>query len=160
MGLISEQELSAGQGFGIGFFNTVFNSTNILFSIWSMTSQSPGSDTWLGVLSSPSVAIGAAAYTVGILTELVSELQRERFKKNPANKGKPYGGGLFSLAININYGAYTLWRGGFALASGGWTWGLFTFSFFFYDFVTRGVPVLDQYCTKRVSISLCCSSEV
>ncbi|CAI7667948.1 unnamed protein product [Penicillium crustosum] len=148
------------QGFGIGFFNTVFNSTNILFSIWSMTSQSPGSDTWLGVLSSPSVAIGAAAYTVGILTELVSELQRERFKKNPANKGKPYGGGLFSLAININYGAYTLWRGGFALASGGWTWGLFTFSFFFYDFVTRGVPVLDQYCTKRVSISLCCSSEV
>ncbi|CAI7612254.1 hypothetical protein CBS147355_9715 [Penicillium roqueforti] len=149
MGLISEQELYAGQGFGIGFFNTIFNSTNILFAIWSLTSQSPASDTWLGVLSSPSIAIGATAYAVGIVTELVSELQRQRFKKDPANKGKPYGGGLFSLATNVNYGAYSLWRGGFALASGGWAWGLFTFSFFFYDFVTRGVPVLDQYCTER-----------
>ncbi|KAI2670773.1 hypothetical protein CBS147355_9108 [Penicillium roqueforti] len=155
MALISEQELSPGLGFGIGFFNTVFNSTNILFSIWSRSSQAPISNTWLGMLSSPSVTIGVTTYTVGILTELLSELQRQKFKKDPANKGKPYGGGLFSLATNINYGAYTLWRGGFALASGGWAWGLFTFSFFFYDFVTRGVPVLDQYCTDRVIIPFC-----
>lgn len=49
----------------------------------------------------------------GILLELVSELQRKRFKDDPANKGKPYAGGLFSLARSINYGGYTLWRGGY-----------------------------------------------
>ena len=151
MAFISEQELSAASGFGIGLFNTVINSTNILFSIWSSTSQASLSDGWLStLLSTPSVAIGVGAYTIGILTELFSELQRQRFKKDPANKRKPYGGGLFSLATNINYGAYTLWRAGFALASGGWPWGLFTFSFFLYDFVTRGVPVLDQYCSNKV----------
>lgn len=152
MAFISEQELSSGLGFGIGFFNTVFNSTNILFSVWSLTSQSPSPNGSLRVQSTASVAIGVCAYTVGVLTELASELQRRRFKKDPANKGKPYGGGLFSLATNINYGAYTLWRAGFALATGGWAWGLFNFSFFFYDFVTRGVPVLDQYCTQRVCL--------
>lgn len=150
MAYISEQELSPGSGFGIGLLNTVFNSANVLLSLWSRTSQAPSSDTWLGILSTPSVAIGVSAYTIGILTELIAELQRRKFKKDPANRGKPYGGGLFSLATNINYGAYTLWRGGFALATGGWAWGLFVFSFFFYDFVTRGVPVLDQYCTERV----------
>ncbi|GLA67146.1 hypothetical protein AtubIFM54640_010123 [Aspergillus tubingensis] len=149
MALISEQELSPQLGFGIGFFNTVFNSTNILLAIWSFTSQNPGSDTLLGVLSSPVVAVGTTAYAIGIVTELVSELQRQKFKKDPVNKGKPYGGGLFSLATNINYGAYTLWRGAFALTSGGWAWGLFTFAFFFHDFATRGVPVLDKYCTDR-----------
>lgn len=150
MALISEQELSPQLGFGIGFFNTIINSTNILFAIWSSSSQAPGFDTWLGVLSSPAVAVGATAYAIGIMSELASELQRQKFKKDPTNKGKPYSGGLFSLATNINYGAYTLWRGAFALTSGGWAWGLFTFSFFFYDFATRGVPVLDQYCTDRV----------
>ncbi|KAJ5742481.1 uncharacterized protein N7511_011500 [Penicillium nucicola] len=133
----------------LGFFNTIINSTNILFAIWSSSSQAPGFDTWLGVLSSPAVAVGATAYAIGIVSELASELQRQKFKKDPANKGKPYGGGLFSLATNINYGAYTLWRGTFALTSGGWAWDLFTFSFFFYDFATRGVPVLNQYCTDR-----------
>lgn len=123
----------------------------MLFSLWSATSQTPASDGWTGIFCTPSVAIGVGAYLIGISTELLSELQRQRFKKDPANKGKPYGGGLFSLATNINYGAYTLWRGGFALATGGWAWGLFTFSFFFYDFATRGVPVLDRYCTERVS---------
>ncbi|KAJ5518853.1 hypothetical protein N7453_001275 [Penicillium expansum] len=36
---ISEQEPSSGQGFYIWFFNTVFNLTNILLSVWSLTSN-------------------------------------------------------------------------------------------------------------------------
>lgn len=39
MAFISEQELSSGKGFNIGFFNTVSNSTNILLSVWSLTSN-------------------------------------------------------------------------------------------------------------------------
>ncbi|KAJ5726773.1 uncharacterized protein N7483_008130 [Penicillium malachiteum] len=72
-----------------------------------------------------------------------------KFKKDPVNKGKPYGCGLLSLATKINYGAYTLWRGAFALTSGGCAWGLFSFAFFFHHFATRGVPVLDEYCTNK-----------
>lgn len=150
MAFISEQELSVKSGFMIGFFNIVLNTVNVLAGVWSVTSQSPSSDSIFDTLSTPSVAIGTALYTVGILTELFSEIQRQAFKKDPANKGKPYGGGLFSLATNINYGGYILWRAGFALTSGGWAWGLFNFCFFFYDFASRGVPVLDQYCTTRV----------
>lgn len=71
MALISEQELSSGLGLGIGSFNTVFNSTNILLSVWSLTSQSP-SDGSLRVQLTASVAIGVCAYTIGILTGLVS----------------------------------------------------------------------------------------
>jgi hypothetical protein len=58
MAFISEQELSAGLGFGIGFFNMVFNSTNILFGIWSATSQAPVSEEWLSVLSKVSLVGG------------------------------------------------------------------------------------------------------
>ncbi|KAF3395703.1 hypothetical protein F1880_007276 [Penicillium rolfsii] len=149
MAFISEQEISVGSAFMIGFFNIVLNTVNVLAGVWSMTSQAPSSDSIFDILSEPSIAIGTALYVVGILTELISEIQRQSFKKNPANKGKPYGGGLFSLATNINYGGYVLCRAGFALTSGGWGWGLFNFFFFFYDFVSRGVPVLDQYCTTR-----------
>lgn len=132
----------------IGIFNTIFNSVNSYLFICSQTSASISSNA--GFPQIPLV-VGSAMYTVGILTELISEIQRARFKKDPKNAGKPYTGGLWSLARHINYGAFTVWRAGYAIASGGWTWGLVTGAFFFYDFVTRGVPVLDEYCTKRVS---------
>ncbi|KAK9351012.1 hypothetical protein V1523DRAFT_418065 [Lipomyces doorenjongii] len=146
---ISEQEMPAASAFVIAVFNTLFNSLNTILSLWSATSRVPTTGSWFDLLHSPAVAIGVGAYLIGILTELVSELQRRTFKKNPVNKGKPYGGGLFSLATNINYGGYTLWRAGYASATGGFPWGIMTFSFFFYDFASRGVPVLEQYLTER-----------
>ncbi|RDW78935.1 uncharacterized protein DSM5745_05787 [Aspergillus mulundensis] len=144
--LVSEQETPIASALTIAFFNTVFNSLNTLLSAWSVTSQSPAT----GLLSSPAIALGAAAYTVGILTEAISEVQRTAFKKDARNKGAPYAGGLFSLATNVNYGGYTLWRGGYALVCGGVPWGAVTFSFFFWDFAVRGVPVLEQYLVGRV----------
>ena len=80
----------------------------------------------------------------------MSEIQRKVFKDKPENKGKPYGGGLFGLATNINYGGYTLWRAGYAVAAAGLPWGALVGAFFFYDFTTRAIPALDQYCTDRV----------
>ncbi len=32
----------------------------------------------------------------------------------------------------------------------------FVGTFFSYDFITRGIPVLDDYCTKRVSTNTSC----
>lgn len=61
-------------------------------------------------------------YMTGLLIEALSEQQRHNWKKDPANKGKVYGAGLFRLARNINYLGYTLWRAGYATAADGWTW--------------------------------------
>lgn len=155
---ISEQEMPTASAVLIAAFNTIFNSLNTILSLWSATSVAPVSGRWSEMLHTPLVTVGVGAYVIGLLTELVSELQRKAFKKDPVNKGKPYGGGLFSLATNVNYGAYTLWRAGYATISGGLPWGILTFSFFFYDFASRGVPVMDQYLTDRVSVQLAYSS--
>jgi protein-S-isoprenylcysteine O-methyltransferase Ste14 len=92
---------------------------------------------------------GVSLFSIGILLEFVSEAQRKRFKSDPNNKGKLHTTGLFGLARHINYGGYTLWRTGLALVGGGPLWGIATFSFFFYDFLNRAIPVLDGYCGGR-----------
>lgn len=148
--VVSEQEMNSSSAFMIAFFNTVFNTLNSILSVWAVTSFAPTSGSRLETLRTPVIALAVGAYSVGIFTEQISELQRTWFKKNPANKGKPYAGGLFSLARHINYGGYTVWRAAYALISGGYTWGLLVFSFFFSDFARRGVPALDNYLSERV----------
>ncbi|RAL08866.1 uncharacterized protein BO97DRAFT_459766 [Aspergillus homomorphus CBS 101889] len=136
---VSDQETPVGSAALIAFFNTVFNSINTVLSTNLLDFA----------LANPAVALGVSAYLVGLTTEAISEFQRRAFKKDLANKGKPFGGGLFSLATNINYGGYTIWRAAYAMVAGGWPWAAATFSFFFYDFAVRGVPVLDQYLAGR-----------
>jgi len=147
---VSEQEMPPREATAISAFNTIINSLNTLFSLWVLTSQAPAPGPLESLLQSPAVMIGIGLYVAGISTEMISELQRTFFKRNPSNKGKPYANGLFSLARHINYGGYTIWRSAYAFTSGGWPWGLAVFSFFFYDFASRGVPVLDQYLSNRV----------
>lgn len=154
MVFISEQAMDVGSAFTIALFNTIFNTINTLLSLWAVTSPvAPDLDSssFINTLLSPPVAVGIAAYAIGLSVEAISEFQRKAFKQDPKNKGKPYGGGLFSLATNINYGAYTVWRSAYALTCGGFVWSVTTFAFFFRDFATRGVPVLDEYMTQRVS---------
>lgn len=145
--LVLEQEMSPSSAVTVALFNTVLNSLNTVFSVWAVTSQTPDA----GNLASPLLLSAVGFYLIGILIEAVSEIQRTAFKSDPANKGKPYAGGLFSLARHVNYGGYTIWRSAYALASGGWAWGIAVFAFFFYDFAARGVPVLDAYLSDRVS---------
>ncbi|KAI4179572.1 MAG: hypothetical protein L6R41_007758 [Letrouitia leprolyta] len=152
---ISEQEMQPGAGSIICADNTGFNTVNTLLSAWALCSAAPKDlppSASIGevLLSSPSVLAGVALFGLGILTELFSESQRKWFKSKPENKGKPYGGGLWSLATHINYGGYTLWRAGYALAAAGPVWGLIAGGIFFYDFTHRAIPVLDQYCIERV----------
>lgn len=94
--------------------------------------------------------LGALLFDVGITTETAAELQRRAFKRDPRNAGKPFSGGLFGLARNINYGGHILWKMGNALAAGGWVWGVLVGAGYLYDFATRGVPVLDGYCEEKV----------
>ena len=163
---ITENEMSAGSAIGVSLFNSIFNSLNSIVSTIApllaplLPSVAGAVLSQIGIVSpsqpnpntlSPTFLLGAAMCVTGLGVEAVSEAQRHSFKSRPENKGKVFTGGLFSIARHINYGAYTVWRSGYALAAGGPVWGAFVFGFFFRDFATRGVPVLDGYCSKRVS---------
>ena len=132
---ISEEEFPPLSAVEVSVFNTVFNSINSVLFTCSLTSASVNGEHF----PQTPLIVGSALYTVGILTEGISEWQRKQFKKDSANKGKVYQGGLFSLARHINYTGYTLWRAGYALAAGGWTWGALVGSFFFWNFSTSGM---------------------
>jgi protein-S-isoprenylcysteine O-methyltransferase Ste14 len=123
----------------IGLYNTVCNGLASLSSLIYEPSRELG----------PPQYIGIGLFTVGLLTELVSEVQRKRFKDDPANKGKNYAGGLFSLARHINYGGYTLWRTGLALTSGNYWLAALQFTWLTYDFTYRAVPCLTQHCSAK-----------
>jgi protein-S-isoprenylcysteine O-methyltransferase Ste14 len=128
----------------VGAFNTVFNAFNNYAFITTATSASREGD-----FPQAPLIVGSALYTIGILTELIAEIQRKGFKADPKNKGKAYTGGLWAWARHINYGGYTLWRAGYAMSGGGWIWGAIVGAFFFADFSTRAVPILNEYCEKR-----------
>lgn len=143
---ISLENLSVSTAVMVSIFNTVINSLNSYMFLVSSTSASLSNQE---KFPQTPLLIGSAMYIVGLSTEYISELQRRRFKDDPKNKGKPYTGGLWKYARHINYGAYTIWRAGYALAAGGWVWGAVVGGFFFWDFASRAVPSLNEYCEKR-----------
>ncbi|KAG6821324.1 hypothetical protein H0H93_000185 [Arthromyces matolae] len=148
---VAEQEMPVPVALTIGTFNFILNGINSLLFINTFTSPATytGQDLDDPGFPPTPLLIGSTVYLTGLFLELVSELQRKRFKKDPKNKGKHYSGGLFHLARHINYTGHIFMRGGYALAAGGWIWGGIITAMFSYDFVTRGIPVLDNYCQNR-----------
>jgi protein-S-isoprenylcysteine O-methyltransferase Ste14 len=147
-----EEEFPPSAAIPVSIFNTLNNTINTILFGWAVTSASLASNE---TFPQTPLLVGSLLYTVGILTEAVSETQRRNFKRDPKNKGKPFTGGLWQYARHINYTAYTFWRTGFAVAAGGWTWGAVAAAFFFFSFDKRSIPILDEYCTKRVSDLMC-----
>ena len=136
---ILEEKIDIGGAITIALFNTVSNGLASFSSLIYGPSLELGTPQYIGI----------GLFTVGILTELISEVQRKLFKNDPANKGKNYSGGLFSLARHINYGGYTLWRTGMALTSGNYWLAALQFVWHTYDFSYRAVPVLTQHCSEK-----------
>ena len=139
----------------VGVVNIAINTMNTVLSLWTLTSAAPQMATQSAsikdvITSSPTLMFGLGLYSAGMLIEFASELDRKRFKDKPENKGKLYGGGLWSWATNINYGGFTLWRAGYAVVAAGLPWGLATGALFFYDFTSRAIPLMDEYCTDKV----------
>ncbi|MCP4642608.1 MAG: DUF1295 domain-containing protein [bacterium] len=62
-------------------------------------------------------AVAVGLFLLGSYLNTGSELQRKRFKADPANKGKLYTQGLFRYARHINYSGDTLWVAAWALAT-------------------------------------------
>ena len=142
--VLAGEPMAVGPAVTVCAFNTVMNSLNHYVFLLNATSASISSS-----FPQPQLIAGSILYITGLVTELVAEVQRKRFKADPKNKGKPYTGGLWRLARHVNYGAYTIWRAGYAVAAGGWVYGAIMGAFFFSDFATRGVPILNEYCEKR-----------
>lgn len=127
----------------ISVFNTINNGLNTL--AFSLASVNP---TWSENLFYVSIPL----FAIGILLETGSEIQRKVFKDNSRNAGKLYSGGLFSYARHINYFGYMIWRAAFATAGGGAAWGALAAAFFWYDFCSRSIPVLDNYFTRKYGV--------
>jgi steroid 5-alpha reductase family enzyme len=63
--------------------------------------------------------LGAAVWGVGLFFEAVGDYQLDRFKRDPANKGKVLDTGLWALTRHPNYfGDATVWWGFYILALG------------------------------------------
>jgi hypothetical protein len=143
---LSQEEVTLPFAFGVSAYNTFWNSVNNLLFTTALASASLASGQ-----SFPQwpLVVGTLAYVIGISVETIAEVQRTNFKKN--NPGKPYTGGLWSIARHINYTGYSLWRAGFACAGGGFGFGAFMLAFSLQDFIRRSIPELDAYCSTRVS---------
>ncbi|EMD92382.1 hypothetical protein COCC4DRAFT_57937 [Bipolaris maydis ATCC 48331] len=126
---LSRDRMTVGSAVAIAMMNAVSNSLSTYASVTSISSTSTE-----GGFPQPALLIGSTLYVAGILTELVVEIQRERFKADPHNKGKVCTGGLWSLARHINYGGYMMWRAGYAMAGGGYRLGVLVAAFWAWDF--------------------------
>jgi protein-S-isoprenylcysteine O-methyltransferase Ste14 len=142
--LLSGEPMPVGGAVAVSAYNTIVNGINNYAFLLTATSASLQAD-----FPQPSLIVGGAMYALGIMTELIAEIQRKRFKADPNNKGKAYTGGLWKYARHINYGGYTIWRAGYALAAGGWALGALVGAGIAYDFSTRAIPILNEYCEKR-----------
>jgi steroid 5-alpha reductase family enzyme len=97
--------------------------------------------------------VGACVWGFGFAFEAVGDLQLQRFKADPANKGKVMDRGLWRYTRHPNYfGDATLWWGFFIIAAGT-PWGVATvFSPLIMTFLlTRvsGVAMLERTIKKR-----------
>lgn len=152
---ISQEEFQPKPAVIVSAFNSLCNSANSLLLLTTATSAAlstkpltvpvPGTR---AKLSLP-VAVGTVLYILGILLETGSELQRKSFKDKPEHKGKLCREGLWSWARHINYTGYTLWRGGYALAAGGWVAGTAVVAFHVHNFIGNGIVSLDYYMSRR-----------
>lgn len=145
---VSEQEILPETGIFFGALEVTIDALNSLLFMHNFPLRNV-SQPAISTLRLQSM-LAVSLYIIGLFVETSSEIQRRNFKRAVENRGKPYRGGFFSLARNINYGSHVLWKTGNSLASAGWVWAAIIGGSHFYDFATRGVPVLDRYCQKRV----------
>jgi len=88
--------------------------------------------------------IGIVLFVLGSFLNTGSEIQRYFFKKNPANKGVLYTGGMFSLARHINYFGDSLWVTAWAILSRN-IWSIFIPILITAMFVFVFIPALTKH---------------
>lgn len=92
--------------------------------------------------------LGILLFFLGSCLNTISELQRDKWKKLPENKGHLYSAGLFKYSMHINYFGDILWVSAYAILTRNWysviipLW-LFCFFAFF------NAPKLDRYLASK-----------
>lgn len=115
---------------------------------------------WVAITSTNRVAmdwlaiVGLVVWAAGFAIEIVADLQKSRFKANPANKGKFISTGLWSKSRHPNYfGEILLWVG-VAIVTipvlQGWQWVAMISPVFVALLLTRvsGIPLLEKKADK------------
>jgi protein-S-isoprenylcysteine O-methyltransferase Ste14 len=95
--------------------------------------------------------IGVLLFVSGSVLNTFAEHQRHAWKRNPANKGKLFTGGLFSLSMHINYFGDFLWVLGYAFVTNNlysFLIPLFLFCFFYF----YNIPKIDAYLAERYQL--------
>jgi protein-S-isoprenylcysteine O-methyltransferase Ste14 len=103
-----------------------------------------GTRTPLSWLDAPGILL----VLLGSALNTGSELQRKRFKDDPANRGRLFTGGLFRLARHVNFFGDTLWALGWALLTRN-AWALLIPLLLAVGFVWFQIPILSRYLAGR-----------
>lgn len=94
--------------------------------------------------------VAVALFLTGSTFNTGSEIQRKRFKEIPANKGRLYTQGLFSLVRHPNYLGDILWALGWALMTRN-AWSMLIPAVATAGFVFMFIPQLSAYLAQRYS---------
>ncbi len=92
--------------------------------------------------------IAIALFLSGSYLNTGSELARDKWKKDPANKGKLYTIGLFRYSMHINYFGDLLWVIAYAIVTRN-IYSVFIPVFLFSFFAFYNIPKLDKYLAGR-----------
>jgi steroid 5-alpha reductase family enzyme len=92
--------------------------------------------------------LGAALFIVGSFVNTASELLRARWKRDPANAGKLYTGGLFRYSMHVNYFGDIIWVAGLAMLTGN-AWSAIIPVLLFCFFAFYNAPMLDRHLARK-----------
>ncbi|TQN72111.1 putative 7-dehydrocholesterol reductase [Colletotrichum shisoi] len=146
---LSAEEFPVSIAVSVSFYNSLVNSANSLLLLAASTSVLTSPRDFPGTALPYQVVLGSILYAVGMFLETASEWQRKQFKDRPENQGKVIKTGLWSWARHINYGGYAMWRAGYCMAASGFIGGTIMGVWQAVNFLSRGVPALNEYCLKR-----------
>ena len=93
-------------------------------------------------------AVGVGLFLVGSYLNTWSEVERKRFKDDPANQGKLFTQGLFRYARHINYFGDLVWVTGWALATGN-PWAAIIPVLLAAGFVFLAIPSLSAHLREK-----------
>jgi steroid 5-alpha reductase family enzyme len=99
--------------------------------------------------------VGLAVWVFGFAVEAAADLQKSRFRADPANHGRFISAGLWSWSRHPNYfGEIVLWVGVFVIAVPvlrGWQWIVVLSPVFVTLLLTRvsGIPLLEKRADRR-----------
>jgi protein-S-isoprenylcysteine O-methyltransferase Ste14 len=96
----------------------------------------------------PRDGFALALVLAGSYLNTASETQRELWKRDPANRGRCYTGGLFKYSMHINYFGDTVMFTGWALLTAV-PWALVLPALMAAMFVGYHIPALDAYLAER-----------